>query len=181
MTTNPVDRFYVNFKQLLQKVHADMSLQVWASDNFRRLFVVAAANYLESQVKGVLRELWRSKSGSPMVEAFLNNTMERMYHTYFDWESTNANTFFARFGKEFKILANRDVQTTRALDDGIRAFLEIGRTRNELLHEELREVMLQKTMDEFYELHKNALLFVEYLRDKLSGPVDTTSFWEHLE
>jgi len=93
--------------------------------------------------------------------------MERQYHTYFQWNKRNANAFFGRFGKSFKEAAERDVEQTEELELSIKAFMEIGDLRNTLLHEKLLEVTLEKSVDDFYQLHKKALLFIAYLKTKL--------------
>lgn len=170
MSTTVVDEFFGVYKQLLTLLEErkEPSLQVWATDKFSRTLVLVSANYCESEVKGILMDLVKAKSGSPLVVSFLEKSMERRYHEYFAWEKDNANKFFSMFGEEFKKLRIEEVGAEPKLADGIRAFMEIGRTRNDLVHKELLGIPLNKTADEFYDLYKKALVFIDYLKSKLS-------------
>jgi len=168
-TRNVVDEFYDNYVSLLKLLEAkrEISLQSWAGEFFRRIIVLVAANHLESEVKSILRNLVKTKSGEPKLESFLDASMERQYHTYFQWNKRNANAFLGRFGKSFKEAVERDVEDNEELEVSIKAFMEIGDLRNTLLHEKLLEVTLEKSVDDFYQLHNKALLFIGYLKTKL--------------
>jgi hypothetical protein len=50
---------------------------------------------------------------------------------------------------------------------GIQAFLEIGRERNRLVHQNFGTFTLEKTTDEIYQLYESAIYFVEVLPKKL--------------
>lgn len=168
--TNNVDDFYVKYEELLARLQApeDASLRVWAHENFRRVLVLIMANHLENELRTILEEFFKRNSRSDLVSSFIEKSMERQYHTYFDWEGSNANHFFAFFGETFKQEAIQDVRSKNELDDGIKAFLEIGNTRNTLIHERFFIVDLgNKTAEEFYKSFKKALGFMEYLKMKL--------------
>lgn len=167
--SNIVDEFYLNYEELLKQIQvSDISLRNWAHENFRRVLVLLMANYLENEIRTNLKNFSRQKSGSDLVSSFIEKSMERQYYTYFDWESGNANRFFAFFGDAFKQEVSKEIRTNAELDEGIKAFLEIGNTRNILMHERLHAVDIgNKTAEEFYNSFKKALLFVEYLRMKL--------------
>ncbi len=170
--TNIVDDFYVKYEELLTHLQAnkDVSLQIWAHENFRRVLVLIMANYLENEIGTALNEFSKQKSGSDLVSSFIEKSMEGRYHTYFNWEGNNANSFFAFFGDTFKKEAGNDVRSNNKLDEGIKAFLEIGRTRNILIHERFHFAEIgDKTAEEFYKSFKKALVFVEYLRARLIG------------
>jgi hypothetical protein len=154
---------------LLRKLESDEepSLQVWANDKFSRTLVLVIANYLETEVKETLRSLIQNNSNSELVVNFLERSMERRYHEYFAWEENNANRFFSLFGETFKLKASEDVKSDDDLTKGVRAFLEVGRTRNDLIHKQLLSITLQKTADEFYELYKQAVMFTKYLQSRL--------------
>lgn len=169
MSATVVDEFYANYKQLLELLESgnEASLRVWVNDKFRRTLVLVSANYFESEIKGILVNLVQTKAGSPLVMAFLKKSMERRYHEYFDWDVDNANRFYSMFGEDFKKQSVEEVRADRTLAEGVKAFMEIGRTRNDLVHKQLLGIPLEKTADEFYELHKKARVFVEYLRKRL--------------
>jgi hypothetical protein len=91
----------------------------------------------------------------------------RQYHTYFDWEGRNANRFFALFGTNFRDAARALVQKDDALDGSIRAFLELGNTRNRLVHLNYITFDVDKTPEDMMALFRSALGFVAFLKEQL--------------
>lgn len=169
MTSTIVDDFYYRNTQLLNLLRdkREVSLYVWSSDYLRRFLVLVAANYFETEVREIMRGFIDSNTNNPLVVSFLQKSMERQYHTYFEWEGKNANRFFSMFGDNFKRAAVQDVAADPDLNEAIGAFLELGQTRNELIHKRINAISLIKTTDEYFELHKKALIFVNYVKRKL--------------
>jgi hypothetical protein len=60
-----------------------------------------------------------------------------------------------------------EIKNDAQLREAIRAFIELGRTRNQLVHQNFAIFPLEKTAEEIYNLYKNALLFVEGFPSKL--------------
>lgn len=166
MSATSVDIFYDKTTQILDILQKknEISLRVWTDDYLRRILVLVAANYFESEVTEILEKFFIAHAENPMVKAFSLKALERKYYTYFDWTSRNANTFFALFGDVFKIKACTDVKNNAKLNDAIISFLEIGSTRNELIHNKIHEAPIPKTAKEYYELYKKSLPFVDYLK-----------------
>ena len=52
------------------------------------------------------------------------------------------------------------IPVNQSLDDSIRAFLEIGNIRNDLVHGNYADFQLSKTADEVYGLYQSATEFV---------------------
>jgi hypothetical protein len=168
--TNAVDEFYANYIELVNLIPSrNLSLQNWAHENFRRVLVLAMANYLENEITNLLKEFSRTKSGNEPLRSFVRNkAIERQYHTYFDWKGHNANRFFSLFGKDFAEQASSEVKQYPALDEAIKAFLEIGKTRNTLIHENLHVVDIgNKTAKEFYDLFNKSLNFITFMKRNL--------------
>lgn len=164
-----VDDFVTNNRELIRRIDVEKepSFLVWANDRFRRFLFLVSANYFEVEIKNTLLTLVRTKAGSPLVTTFLEKSMERRYHEWFAWETNNANRFFSMFGSQFKTQAEAEVNDSEELESAVRAFMEIGRTRNVLVHEQLLVNPVDKTPDEVYALHNRALPFLEYLKRKL--------------
>ncbi len=170
MSATSVDIFYDKITQILSILDTvnEISLHVWAVDHLRRILVLVEANYFENEVTEIMENFLRMQAKNPMVEAFSLKAMERKYYTYFDWNNhQNVNNFFALFGDEFKAKACDDVKNSTDLNGAIVAFLEIGATRNQLIHNKLHEVSIPKTADEYYALYRQALLFIDYLKQTL--------------
>jgi hypothetical protein len=91
-----------------------------------------------------------------------NKAVSRQYHTWFDWEKKNANSFFGLFGEEFRECMRKCVSDDATLKMSIEAFLEVGRERNRLVHLDFGSFTLEKTVEEIYALYSMAMKFVEW-------------------
>ena len=169
-----VDQLYSEASNVLNILHDnyEVSLEIGASNHFRKVLLLAAASYFEHQVSlHVLEYISEFSEGKPMIVSFVKNkAVSRQYHTWFAWKETNANQFFSLFGEEFKQYMNRNTKNSDELKESIQAFMEIGRSRNSLVHQDYATYLMDKTLDEIYKLYKSALKFVEnlpsYLRQR---------------
>jgi len=94
-------------------------------------------------------------------EFIKNKAITRQYHTYFHWDSRNANAFFGLFGESFKVFMKQKVDDDPNLDSAIKAFMSIGLERNRLVHQDFGNFVLEKTAADIYEQYRIALKFVE--------------------
>ncbi len=53
------------------------------------------------------------------------------------------------------------------LEEGCRSFLSLGRTRNQLVHENFANANVDNTLQEIVDLYRKALDFVEYLAERI--------------
>lgn len=163
----PIDRLYgeatatINFLQQ----SAELSLQVSASDHFRKVLLLAAASYFEDRVCAAVLEFVRSRAaGSILIESFVRNkAIARQYHSWFSWEGRNANQFFGLFGAEFRTLMVKRVGESSEMQAAIQAFLELGNERNRLVHQNYATFSMEKTLEEVYALYQRSIAFVEAL------------------
>lgn len=168
-----VDRLYEDFQALTGVLNQSVepSLCVTANDCFRKALLLAAASHFERAVSGaVLSYVGQSSRENPLVREFVRQKgLSRQYHTLFQWEGKNANRFFSLFGDDFRKYAETRVKEDSALEDGIRAFLELGNDRNRLVHEDFGNFSLEKTADEIFKLFKRAQTFADKIDLLLSG------------
>lgn len=169
---NIVRQRYKEFKDMLDYLEAnkEISLKIVADDNLKKVLLLSAASYFEDEIKDIILSFVEKNSDDNlMIKSFVKNkAVERQYHTYFDWETRNANRFFSLFGEEFKDQAKEDVKNNSKLEKSIRAFLEIGNLRNELVHGNFAVFPIEKTVEEIYELYRSAHQFIDYLSSKLT-------------
>ena len=64
-----------------------------------------------------------------------------------------------------------DVSSTNDLEQGIKAFLEIGDLRNTMVHEDFVSFYFNKTAEEVFQLYLNSQSFVKYLSEKLISSI----------
>ncbi len=148
------------------------SLEIAASDNFRKALLLASASYFEHRISTcVLDFVHECANENELVVGFVKNkVISRQYHTWFKWDDSNANQFFGLFGSSFKQAMTGRVRASDELNASIRAFLELGNERNKLVHQDFASFHLEKTLGEIYSLYRQSLLFVDglplYLRAK---------------
>ncbi|SRR6266478_844859 len=173
MPTNVVDRLHAEFQALITVLSAaaEPSLQSTANDCFRKALLLTAASHFEAKISQTVLLFISEASGSNerVTEFARQKGISRQYHTWFDWERTNANKFFALFGEAFKKEMDERVKGDDALDDSIKAFLEVGRERNRLVHQDFGNFTLEKTATEIFELYQQASAFAEALPGLLSN------------
>jgi len=177
---NPVDRLkaeYESIAQLLQD-QLEVSLLNDLNKHFRKVLLLAAGSYFESQVSTALGEYVRvATNGDLRLVNFLQKAaISGRYHTLFEWGKqndiagfgTNANKFWSYFGDQFKVETSAELKQRPEIVQAIKAFIEIGHLRNILVHSNLAEYEYEdKTTEEIYQLFKRAEPFISYMRQKL--------------
>lgn len=170
--TTVVERLHSEFQTLAEVLgEAEPSLRVTADDTFRKVLLLSAASHFEQRVTDAIVQFVGAKAGghSRVIEFVRQKGLSRQYHTLFDWERSNANRFFSLFGDEFRSAMEVRVKADPPLDEAIRAFLELGRERNRLVHGDLGQYSLEKTADEIFALYERGHAFVEQLPALLSS------------
>lgn len=179
MSGTVIDRLYSEHAQLTRFLldAGEMSLVNIVDEGFRKTLLLSAASYFEAQIRELLISFVRDQSGGDdLIIAFLKNkAIERQYHSYFKWPDKNANQFFGLFGPKFKVKMEALVKADRELDTAIRAFLELGDLRNNLVHRDYAMFPIDKTVDEIYALYCTSLKFVEALPTHLRTPATAAS------
>ena len=170
-----VDRIYRDSIRVSEYLTADRpSLSLAADEIFRKYLLVASASYFEERVKGLLLDYVRESTGGNerLVEFVRDRVTKRGYHALFDWERNNANQFWRLFGESFSAKMKERVREDVNLENGVKAFLELTRDRNRLVHGDIGAFSFEKTSDEIYDAYTTALEFVETLPQLLRESAD---------
>ena len=178
MKVTVVDQLYNEFQDIIGKLdNSEVSLRSSAEEAFRKNLLLAAASYFEDVVKAQILNLVRKHAGEneTIISFVRNRAIERQFHTYFDWKKRNANSFFGYFGEGFKSYMVERVESDRAYDESVRAFLELGNERNRLVHQNFGSFRLQKTTTEVFELYRVASLFVNSLESSFEDYLRSNS------
>jgi hypothetical protein len=162
-----VDKLYGEYLAIVQMMdkYGAVSFRNTLNDNFRKTLLLCAASHFEFKITSdvVLFCAEVAKGNSLIPSLVKNKAVSRQYHTWFDWNSTNANAFYGMFGDEFKAhmvdLMSRDENLGRSVSD----FIELGRERNRLVHQDYGSYFLEKTAEEIFTLYASALMFVEFM------------------
>jgi hypothetical protein len=162
-----VDRLHDDFAALIALLDAqnEPSLRASVDDNFRRSLLLAAASYFESRMVACVLAFAEEVTGSnAMLTEFVRiKGVERQYHSWFEWKDNNAIKFFSLFGSEFRVFMKAKVAKDAQIESAISSFMEIGRDRNRLVHENFASFTLEKTADDIYAAYRNGLHFVEVM------------------
>ena len=168
---DPIEKLFETSEILLGLLDAkrEVSLRSEVENEFRKALALSAASTFESLVKRLIEGFCNEVSeGSPELIALIRaKILDRQYHTLFSWDAKNANTFFILFGENFKEVAQRDVELDEELKKGIEAFLEVGRLRNELVHNDYATFPFDKISSEVIALYRAGRVFIDYLERKL--------------
>jgi len=164
MKATIVERLHTQFIEIINQIdEGEITLRLTAEENFRKALLLAAASYFETHITESLMDLVRNSTrGNSLVEEFVRNkAISRQYHTLFQWDAGNANSFFGLFGPGFKTYMNKRIKENEDTVYSIKAFLEIGSERNRLVHQNFGTFALEKDANEIYKLYVKARPFVE--------------------
>ena len=112
----------------------------------------------------------RITNGCTCLISFVQKkAINRQYHTYFDWNGKSANSFFGLFGEQTKKEIIKEINSDNSLEEGVKAFMEIGALRNIMVHEDYVSFPLDLTAEEVYELYTKSQVFISYFSVFLSS------------
>ena len=130
---------------------------------FGKTLVVAVASYFEVRLTEIILDLYREATGrvEPLIEFVSRQAIGRRFAQLFNWDDPNANGFYRLFGNQFSRAMRARIGASTELDESVKAFLEIGRLRNQMVHENFADFQLTKTVNEVYSLYRSATLFLD--------------------
>lgn len=171
-----VNTLYEEYKSVLEFLNEQRqpSLYSNADKTFKKFLILASASYFENLITEIIVEFitCNSNNNEKVISFVKNKAINRQYHTYFQWDTPNANSFFGLFGSDFKTKIKNELKSNEEINSAIKAFIEIGSLRNTLAHNNLATYNLDnKTTDEIFQLYEEALIFTTYVKNILSNPV----------
>lgn len=171
MDNSPIDKLYAESKAVLDFFanNNETSFKSDMDNILKRYLLLASGGHFEECIKNILINfVTRGTNSNKLIIEFLRNAgMERRYHTYFNWDSTNANQFFALFGDEFKNKMIQKVNADATLKTSMADFIQIGSVRNSLAHTNVNSIGLDKTTEDTYAQYQSAQKFVIFLEKQL--------------
>ena len=171
MSREHINKFYADHAALGEFLlqNGELSFAVEAGNNFRRSLVLAVASFFEHEISEIIRQMPALHAeGNTMLTALIETkAISRQYHTYFDWNNMTANPFFGSFGDSCKAAFQAKTKADAAFKASVNAFLELGQTRNRLVHRNYVQFDVDKTAEDIYAQFKLALDFLDYIRATL--------------
>lgn len=145
-----------------------ISFATCINDVYRKSLLISAASFFEVEIcKAIYGAAEKKgKANRAFVNFIENKVIKRQYHTFFAWNSPNTNNFWGLFGEDFKKNIRLEIKE-RKLEDAESAFLYIGRERNNLVHNDYVNFIINATFEEIYSKYKAACDFVDFIVDTI--------------
>jgi hypothetical protein len=129
-----------------------------------KVLLLAAASEFEVAVCQHIRDYVTASATDKKLAILVDRwVLMRQYHRLFDWESKHAGPLWGAFGEDFKRHMKARLKEDDNLKANLDAFLEIGRLRNELVHQDYANYVLLKTSAEIFRLYESATKFIDAL------------------
>lgn len=163
----PINGFVEDYHELKGYLlsNGQISLENNIENHLRKVMLLSCASYYENQIQEMIKDFVKRYSTDEKVSNFvLKKAISRQYHTYFDWDGNNVNSFLGLFGETFKKEVSATISQDEALKEQMKAFLQLGSERNKMVHENFLVYNLEKTFDEIIQLNDKAEKFVDFLR-----------------
>ena len=153
----------------------EISLRDYTDSEFRKTLVVSTASFFEQQITDAVGRLAASTNSVQVESLIWKKAISRQYHSYFQWEGKNANSFLSLFGSEFKTEVADEIKYDSQLKEGCESFLWLGKERNRLVHQNFASAPVDYTLQEIQSSFRKALAFVAYLVDKIQSTTGLNS------
>lgn len=151
-----------------------VTLLTRAEDAFRKTLIIATASYFEKQLVDAIVAIYLERArGSTALASFVREqAFGRRFSSLFVWGKNNANYFYKKFGSDFKDHMEKKVRCSEELSGAVKAFLQIGKLRNEMVHGNYADFQPNLTAGEVFQLYEHASKFVCQLPDAIREFID---------
>ena len=174
--SNRVEELLRDHRELVEYLESANSLLLRdrVESAFAKTLLIAAASYFEVRLTQMIIDLYleMTQGVEELAEFVKRQAIGRRFAQLFQWGSDespgrNANSFYILFGDGFSAHMKQRVQEDRNLDESVKAFLEIGNLRNQMVHEDYADFQLNKTVEDVYSLYTRAARFVDEFPDAI--------------
>lgn len=150
--------------------NSEVSFAIGVKDAYRKILLLSVASLFENQISKIILSYASSISGDDkrIVKLIESKVIERQYHTLFNWDAKNSNSFWGLYGEDTKNKVRSEIDKNTDLKTAEENFLDLGKRRNLLVHKNFSEHDVNITLEEIYEKYKSACLFVDYISSVLS-------------
>lgn len=171
MESERIERQYQDSQELYNYLlgKGEISFATYIDNVYKKVLVLSAASYFESKISELISKYAAKASGSDkrIVKLIESKVIERQYHTLFDWKANNTNTFWKLFGEETKESVRQKINGDEKLKTAEQCFIDLGRQRNLLVHENFAEFDVNITVEEIYKKYCKACNFISLIETVL--------------
>lgn len=167
MESERIERQYQDSQELYEYLvgKGEITFATYINNAYKKVLVLSAASFFESAISKQISEYATKASGSDkrIVTLIESKVIERQYHTLFNWDAKNTNTFWSLFGEATKTKVREQINSDEKLRTSEVDFIELGKQRNLLVHENFAEYDVNITVDEIYKKYKSACDFISFI------------------
>lgn len=171
MESERIERQYQDSQELYNYLlgKGEISFATYIDNVYKKVLVLSAASYFESKISELISKYAAKASGSDkrIVKLIESKVIERQYHTLFDWKANNTNAFWKLFGEETKESVRQKINGDEKLKTAEQCFIDLGRQRNLLVHENFAEFDVNITVEEIYKKYRQACNFISLIETVL--------------
>ena len=139
------------------------------TDSSRKTLLLSVASYFEKKIIEIILDFVSSvsKSESRLKSMVQRRILDRQYHTLFDWNASNTNSFWSNFGADAKDHARQRLASNDELLAAEKDFIDLGKERNKLVHQNFVIYNMNLTLDEIYTKYVSSCKFLEFIQNTL--------------
>lgn len=167
MESERIERQYQDSQELYEYLvgKGEITFATYINNVYKKVLVLSAASFFESVISKQISEYATKASGSDkrIVNLIENKVIERQYHTLFNWDAKNTNAFWSLFGEITKAKVREQINGDEELRTSEIDFVELGKQRNLLVHENFAEYDVNITVEEIYKKYKSACKFISFI------------------
>jgi hypothetical protein len=133
-----------------------------------KTLLLSAASFFERQICASLIRVASETGTKDIFCTFIEKqALERRFHTLFDWNRQNANSFFSLFGPDLKNRLQAAVAADGSLEKSVQDFMFVNSQRNRVVHSNFAAASAEATFDELWQKFNSALEFSNWLPNQL--------------
>lgn len=167
MESERIERQYQDSQELYKYLvgKGEITFATYINNAYKKVLLLSAASFFESAISKQISEYAIKASGSDkrIVTLIENKVIERQYHTLFSWDAKNTNAFWSLFGEATKTKVREQINNDEKLRASEVDFIELGKQRNLLVHENFAEYDVNITVEEIYKKYKSACDFISFI------------------
>ncbi len=171
MESERIERQYQDSQELYNYLlgKGEISFATYIDSVYKKVLVLSAASYFESRISELISKYAAKASGADkrIVNLIESKVIERQYHTLFDWKANNTNAFWKLFGESTKDNVRQQINGDEELKVAEQCFINLGRQRNLLVHENFAEFDVNITVEEIYDKYRKACNFISLIETVL--------------
>lgn len=138
-----------------------------------KTLLMAAASYFEKRIcDDVSRIAETSGTNAIFVNFIEKQALSRKFHTMFNWDAGNINSFLVLFGDDFKKMCSAEIKDNQIRLQSIRDFIFINSHRNLLVHNNFSNFNLNVSFEDIWKKFESAIKILDWLAEKLNNTLE---------